>query len=179
MSNRTDQYAAALIQAVQSGNVDTLIAEVKRLEEISEWEWLDDATRPRAASEDKMCRRRNYIDSQFGPLGLTALHVAVKGYATHTRELGRTFDQMTRILLDAGANHAIPFGVRRAKKQVAGVEVLVIVEPGKTIAQECFGNLPPSLLAALASMPPDTLRWGTNGEQSVEMDEEQPAMACI
>lgn len=167
MTTKTDQHAAALIQAVQSGNVEDLIAEVKRLDELAEWEWLDEATRPKTASEARMCRKQNYIDSTFGPLGLTALHVAVKGYAAHTQEHGEIFDQMTKVLLEAGANHAIPFGVKKGKKLICGMEVFIVVDPGKTIAEECVGKLPPSLLDALASMPSDEYRWGANGEMEV------------
>ena len=38
---------------------------------------------------------------------------------------------------------------------------------GKTIAEECAGKLPPSLLDALAAMPSDEYRWGANGEMEV------------
>lgn len=151
MTTKTDQYAADLIQAVQSGSVETLKAVVHRFEEMTEWEWLDEATRPKGPNEDRSVRRKNYIDSQFGPLGLTALHVAVKGFATHTREHGEIFDQMTKVLLDAGANYAIPFGVKRANKLICGMEILVMVDPGRTIAEECKGNLPPSMRSYLAN----------------------------
>lgn len=154
--NKADQYATDLIQAVQSCDPEVLRSLIKRIEAEAEWEWMEAYTAPGRSGAAEIPRQVNYIDSTFGPMGLTALHVAAQGYAAHTQEYGQVFNEMIRLLVVAGADPCLSFGQRRVMRFVAGIEVPVMVDMGRTIAEECKGKLAPALLDAYAALPSDT-----------------------
>lgn len=129
--------AASLIAAIQTTDPALLRAEVERL-----------------MAEHREAKRRspsktvpNPLDDTLGALELTALHVAAKAYAVHRANpiLARAFDEMVQILLDEGANPALEIGVKRERRWLLGRYVMVEVAPGKTVAEVCERNLPPSL----------------------------------
>ena len=154
--NRADRCAADLIQAVQSCKPELLGQTIQRIEDEAEWEWMESYTDPKRGGGSEVARKINYIDSTFGPMGLTALHVAAKGYATHTQDYGDIFNEMIRMLVEAGADPCLAFGQRREMRPIAGIQVPVLTNPGRTIAEECKGRLAPALLDAYADLPSDT-----------------------
>lgn len=80
--------------------------------------------------------------------GLTALHVAAKAYSAHSQDakLAPIFNEMVRLLLEAGANPVMSVGTTYRKQVVAGFEVLSVVNPGQNVIQVCEGRVPPALL---------------------------------
>lgn len=154
--SKADQYATDLIQAVQSCDPEVLQGVIQRIEAEAEWEWMEAYTAPNRGGAAEVARKMNYVDSTFGPMGLTALHVAAKGYAAHTKEYGDVFNEMVRLLVNAGADPCLAFGQKRVMRSVAGIEVPVMVDMGRTIAEECKGKLAPALLDAYAALPSDT-----------------------
>ena len=153
--SKADQYATELILAVQSCDPVVLRQTIKRIEEEAEWDWMELYTNPKRGGAAEVARKMNYINSTFGPMGLTALHVAAKGYAAHTQEYGRVFNEMIRMLVEAGADPCLAFGQQWKKTLIAGFEVLALVDKGRTIAEECKGNIAPALRDAYAALPAD------------------------
>ena len=168
--NRTDQYAVDLIQAVQSCDTDVLRGAIQKIEAEAEWEWMETYTAPGRGGSAEIPRKVNYIDSPFGPMGLTALHIAAKGYAAHTQEYGQVFNEMIRLLIEAGADPCLAFGQKRAMRCVAGIEVPVMVDMGRTIAEECKGHIAPALLEAYAALPSDNYAYGNDPGETRRMN---------
>jgi hypothetical protein len=134
-------HAQKLINAIETcepQRVRTVIAQLQRLAQ-EEVEHL--------APGDQYWERRCYINDRLpGSLGLTALHVAAKAYASFHQDaaLAAVFDTMVADLLDAGAVPWLEVGAQGVCRSSRG-EPMVVAVPGKTVLEVCEGRVPPSL----------------------------------
>jgi hypothetical protein len=134
-------HAHELITAVQScqpARVRAVIAQLQRLAE-AEVQHLNGSQRH--------WQRKTYLDDRLpGPLDLTALHVAAKGYAAHADDptLAQVFDTMVHDLLAAGASPWLEVGAKELRGGLEGKALMTFV-PGKTVAEVCERRMPPSL----------------------------------
>ncbi|MFY2764338.1 hypothetical protein [Arenimonas sp. MALMAid1274] len=140
-------HAHELITAVQSCQPARLRAVIAQLQRLA------DANVKHLRGSERHWQRKTYLDDRLpGPLDLTALHVAAKGYAAHADDptLAQVFDTMVQDLLEAGASPWLEVG---AKQLCGGLEgkALMTFAAGKTVAEVCDGRMPPSLSAWFAA----------------------------
>lgn len=134
-------HAHKLIAAIETCEPERLRAVIAQLQRLAQEEV------EHLAPGDQYWERRCYINDRLpGSLGLTALHVAAKAYATYHQDpaLANAFDTMVSNLLDAGAVPWLEVGAQGVSRSSRGEPVVVAV-PGKTVPEVCEGRIPPSL----------------------------------
>lgn len=142
-------HAQELINAVQSCQVDRLRAVIDQLNRLS------DAEVAHLDGNDRLWARKSYLNDQLeGPLDLTALHVAAKGYAAykHDSRLASIFNEMVAVLLEAGASPWVEVGATVVARPHGNQR-----NPGKTVPEVCEGKMPPALSEWIAKECNDLL----------------------
>lgn len=168
---RVHLLATGLVDAIQSEDTSRLAQAIAHCQKIA----VDDNRLANSTKTGTPCQ--GYIDAELANSGgLTALHAACGNYKIHhgKREV---FDTMAGMLLKAGANPFKPVGVRTKTAIVMGKPMTAVVDPGRTIAQVCRGEIPPSLATWLSEhQEPDdarvlTYRTPMYDREAVELEE--------
>lgn len=98
---------------------------------------------------------KDQVNDELPDLGVTALHVAAKAYATHThdRVLSGVFNLMVRMLLGAGASPFAEVGTTYKARLLGTAKVQGVDSRGLTVAEVCEGKMPPALKEWFANLP--------------------------
>jgi hypothetical protein len=151
------QIASTLVRAVQHADLAALNSAVEAGNRYAYVEY-------QATPAFERGRIENLINDKVGPLGLTALHVAVAMYAQGVGDK-ETLNLITGVLLDRGACPYVPYG-QKFKTASHGP---VMVDPGTTLFMQFRGEqLPPALRRWMAEQREDELTFHTAMHQRVK-----------